>query len=265
VRRRSRWRSTIASSSRSDVLVDLSSATAATATTRATSRRSRSRCSTSDPRAQAGARGYLDKLVQLELVTREQAEALAAGVRTRLDAGFEARARRTTSSPPSRARAVGALPGGATPPCPSPTRRGVERLRACWRADRAARGLRAARQDRALARGAAEMAAGKRALDWAAGERWPGRAAHRGRARALSGQDAQRGTFTHRHAVLHDVADGRVHMPLAHLPRIRRRSSSEQPAQRGRRAGLRVRLQPRLPDALVMWEAQFGDFATARR
>src|SRR5205814_4062109 len=33
----------------------------------------------------------------------------------------------------------------------------------------------------------------------------------------LAGQDSQRGTFSHRHAVLHDMQDGHVHVPLAHL------------------------------------------------
>src|SRR5690606_34437346 len=35
----------------------------------------------------------------------------------------------------------------------------------------------------------------------------------------LSGQDAERGTFSHRHAVLHDVETGATFTPLAHLPR----------------------------------------------
>ncbi len=65
----------------------------------------------------------------------------------------------------------------------------------------------------------------------------------------LSGQDTQRGTFSQRHAVLHDYA-GRPHATcrLQHLsPGPGAGRDHQQPAVGGGRAGLRVRLQPRLP------------------
>ena len=64
----------------------------------------------------------------------------------------------------------------------------------------------------------------------------------------LSGQDARRGTFSHRHAVLFDAQTGRRYMPLMHVTRAAAQVRGlGQPAVRGRRARLRVRLQPRLP------------------
>src|SRR5690606_23980524 len=42
-----------------------------------------------------------------------------------------------------------------------------------------------------------------------------------GTAVRISGQDAERGTFSHRHAVLHDVENGGTHTPLSHLARAR--------------------------------------------
>ncbi len=77
----------------------------------------------------------------------------------------------------------------------------------------------------------------------------------------LTGQDAERGTFSHRHAVLHDALNGTEYTPLENI--------------KSARAGFEVRNTPLTetgclgfeygyattrPDALVLWEAQFGDF-----
>ena len=64
----------------------------------------------------------------------------------------------------------------------------------------------------------------------------------------LTGQDCERGTFSHRHAVLHDVEDGHtLHAAAAPGAGSGAGRDLQQPALRSRRAGLRVRLQPRLP------------------
>ena len=80
----------------------------------------------------------------------------------------------------------------------------------------------------------------------------------------LSGQDSGRGTFSHRHAVLHDARTGAdVHAAAA--PRAREQQAAfevyDSPLSEDGGARLRVRLRPADPDALVIWEAQFGDFA----
>ena len=78
----------------------------------------------------------------------------------------------------------------------------------------------------------------------------------------LSGQDSARGTFSHRHAVLFDIEDGKSHVPLQHL-------SDDQgvfevfnsPLCEIGVLGFEYGYSLEAPDSLVIWEAQFGDFA----
>ena len=77
----------------------------------------------------------------------------------------------------------------------------------------------------------------------------------------FSGQDVERGTFSHRHAVLSDVENGRKYAPLAHLPGIDSsfeiyNSALSEMAVLGFEYGYSVAR----PDTLTLWEAQFGDF-----
>jgi 2-oxoglutarate dehydrogenase E1 component len=80
----------------------------------------------------------------------------------------------------------------------------------------------------------------------------------------LGGQDSCRGTFSHRHAVLHDQESGATYMPLAHLREgqgtveIRDSLLSEAGA-----LGFEYGYSLEAPEALVVWEAQFGDFVNA--
>ena len=67
-------------------------------------------------------------------------------------------------------------------------------------------------------------------------------------ASASAGRTAQRGTFSQRHAVLHDSYDGHtLHAAAASGARSGAGRNLQQPAVGSRRAGLRIRLQPRLP------------------
>jgi len=77
----------------------------------------------------------------------------------------------------------------------------------------------------------------------------------------LTGQDTERGTFSQRHAVLHDAKTGDRHSPLQHLrdanaPFELHNSPLSEQACMGFEYGYSVQA----PDALVLWEAQFGDF-----
>jgi 2-oxoglutarate dehydrogenase E1 component len=77
----------------------------------------------------------------------------------------------------------------------------------------------------------------------------------------LSGQDVERGTFSHRHAVLHDVRTGEGYTPLQHLPGTSAtleiyNSALSEMAVMGFEYGFSVAA----PDTLTLWEAQFGDF-----
>ncbi len=78
----------------------------------------------------------------------------------------------------------------------------------------------------------------------------------------LTGQDTERGTFSQRHLVLHDAVNGRRHAPIKHLPGARtpfelHNSPLSELACLGFEYGYAVAA----PEALVLWEAQFGDFA----
>ena len=78
----------------------------------------------------------------------------------------------------------------------------------------------------------------------------------------LTGQDTQRGTFSHRHLVFHDAKTGLEHRPLAEFGSARfevHNSPLSEMAVLGFEYGFSVASQR----ALVLWEAQFGDFANA--
>ena len=77
----------------------------------------------------------------------------------------------------------------------------------------------------------------------------------------LTGEDVERGTFSHRHAVLHDAKDGKVHVALQALPQARaafeiHNSSLTENALVGFEFGYNIQE----PSRLVIWEAQYGDF-----
>jgi len=78
----------------------------------------------------------------------------------------------------------------------------------------------------------------------------------------LTGQDTERGTFSQRHLVLHDIHNGNRHAPIQHLrdaktPFELHNSPLSEYACLGFEYGYAVEAR----NALVLWEAQFGDFA----
>src|SRR5207237_6666556 len=77
----------------------------------------------------------------------------------------------------------------------------------------------------------------------------------------ITGQDTERGTFSHRHAVLHDVETGATFTPLQHLDEA---SASfeihNSPLSEYACVGFEYGYSVAAPETLVLWEAQFGDF-----
>ncbi|MGZ8848492.1 MAG: multifunctional oxoglutarate decarboxylase/oxoglutarate dehydrogenase thiamine pyrophosphate-binding subunit/dihydrolipoyllysine-residue succinyltransferase subunit, partial [Pyrinomonadaceae bacterium] len=111
----------------------------------------------------------------------------------------------------------------------------------------------------------AKMGEGKLPMDWAFAEALAfGSLALEGTQVRLSGQDSGRGTFSQRHAILYDTQTGQTWTPLSELhggDNVRGRfevfdSSLSEAGVLGFEYGYSVVTQ----DALVMWEAQFGDF-----
>jgi 2-oxoglutarate dehydrogenase E1 component len=77
----------------------------------------------------------------------------------------------------------------------------------------------------------------------------------------LTGQDVGRGTFSHRHAVLHDVRDDHTVIPLQMLPAgTARFEVHNSPLSELAAIGFEYGYAAAAPDALVIWEAQYGDF-----
>lgn len=110
-----------------------------------------------------------------------------------------------------------------------------------------------------------QMAEGKKPLDWATAEALAfATLALDGVRIRMSGQDSERGTFSQRHAVLHDVKTGATYMPLAHLSKDQAPVEIyNSPLSEAGVLGFEYGYSLSYPEALVIWEAQFGDFVNA--
>lgn len=75
----------------------------------------------------------------------------------------------------------------------------------------------------------------------------------------LTGQDAERGTFSHRHMILHDVENGRKFMPLQQVAETRAEVYNS-PLTETATIGFEYGYSVGAGDDVVLWEAQFGDF-----
>ena len=77
----------------------------------------------------------------------------------------------------------------------------------------------------------------------------------------LTGQDTERGTFSHRHDVLHDAQTGATYTPLQHLDEAGAAFEIyNSPLSEYACLGFEYGYSAAAPEALVLWEAQFGDF-----
>ena len=108
-----------------------------------------------------------------------------------------------------------------------------------------------------------KMSVGALPIDWGYAENMAyGTLLSQGRNIRMTGQDVGRGTFFHRHAVLHNTQNGETYTSLRHLLLEQGRFSlydsflSEEAV-----LGFEYGYSTTEPDDLVIWEAQFGDFA----
>jgi len=109
----------------------------------------------------------------------------------------------------------------------------------------------------------AKMAAGEIDMDWGFAETMAyASLIEEGFNCRVTGQDSGRGTFFHRHAVLHNQANRQEHTPLEHISdrpsafRVIDSLLSEEAVM-----GFEYGYATTDPDTLVIWEGQFGDFA----
>ncbi len=218
-------------------------------------------------------RGYLDHLVKLGEVSQEQADEIAEQRRQHLEQHFQ----EAHGGEPEPNGATGnrritsvvwkSFQGGPERMVPD-VETGVPREQLTGLMERLASvptDFSPHRKTKRLLDLRARQATGEEPLDWAAAEglAMASLAAEGHRVR-LSGQDSERGTFSHRHAVLHDARTGARHESYQHL-------AGEQapveifnsPLSEAGVLGFDYGYSLSAPDALVMWEAQFGDFFNA--
>lgn len=80
----------------------------------------------------------------------------------------------------------------------------------------------------------------------------------------FTGQDVERGTFAHRHLILHDSETGEDFSPLHHIPNSKASFAIyNSPLSEAAVMGFEYGYNVYAPETLVLWEAQYGDFANA--
>jgi 2-oxoglutarate dehydrogenase E1 component len=106
------------------------------------------------------------------------------------------------------------------------------------------------------------MMSGDLALDWGAAENLAyASLVHDGFPVRLTGQDSGRGTFFHRHAVLHDQATGRRYIPLQHVATNQPKFTvTDSVLSELAVMGFEYGFSTTEPHCLTIWEGQFGDF-----
>jgi 2-oxoglutarate dehydrogenase E1 component len=109
----------------------------------------------------------------------------------------------------------------------------------------------------------AEMGAGKRPVDYGMAEALAfGSLVRAGVPVRLSGQDSRRGTFNQRHSVLLDIENEQEYVPLQHISAEQARCEIyNSTLSEAGVLGFEYGYSRDYPEALVLWEAQFGDFA----
>ena len=210
---------------------------------------------------------YVENLVALGDVSRSDAERIAADCRARLEADL------------ARVRGLGKAKGPQTPmasiwhgyqggsdldAAEVSTSIDAERLR--YLIDRLGvvpEGFVIHPKLRRLLDQRRAMVAGEENLDWGTAEALAfASLLVEGTRLRISGQDSQRGTFSHRHAVLHNMENGDSWTPLQHIePGQGVFEVFNSPLSEAAVLGFDYGYSLVWPDGMTIWEAQFGDFA----
>jgi len=209
---------------------------------------------------------YADKLIAEGVLSAEDVEQMGAEVRARLQQAFEA----ASDYKPNKADWLQGKWAGLR------TLMGEEELRddETWVSHELLRDIGMAlcrypetfhvhRKLTRLLDARREMIESGQGLDWAMGEALAfGSLLSEGVAVRLSGQDSGRGTFSHRHAVLVDQEDETRYIPLNNISDGQGNFEViDSPLSESSVLGFEYGFSLVEPDALVIWEAQFGDFA----
>lgn len=207
---------------------------------------------------------YAEQLVHEKQIESDEGERIKADVRRRLD---EALGRAREFKPRQRISALGGMWEGlgwagsdwsAETAVGSDVLRRVTESTASLPAD-----FHLHRKLKKQVGARAAMAAGTKPVDWGCAELWAiGSLLLERIGVRLTGQDVERGTFSHRHSVLHDFERGTRHVPLEHLAEEQGRFTTVNTMLSELAVlGFEYGFSSADPHTLVMWEAQFGDFA----
>lgn len=209
---------------------------------------------------------YLEHLLSMNELTRQEADAIAEVRHNRLSKEFELA--KTEPFVHDLTSLTGIWSGyfGGPEPADEKTTTGIPKsvasellVKACSvPADfRPHRKLTRILEDRRSA------AAGNCGLDWASAEAIAfASLVSEGHPVRLTGQDCERGTFSQRHSVLHDEKDNRKFMPLANLsPNQAKIEIVNSPLSEAAVLGFEYGYSLDCPEGLIAWEAQFGDFS----
>ncbi|SMP48879.1 2-oxoglutarate dehydrogenase E1 component [Neorhodopirellula lusitana] len=207
---------------------------------------------------------YLNRLLKLGKITEEEAEQISKERTEKLESEFAA-SKNESFVPDTQTLAANWLAyfGGREPTESTDTTIEVKKLSELL--DSLTRLPEDFSQHKKLKRPMAqrrEMAEDQRPLDWAAAEAAAfASLLDEGHPIRMTGQDCQRGTFSHRHAVLHDTKNGETYTPLQNLSEGQARLELyNSPLSEAGVLGFEYGYSLDCPDGLCVWEAQFGDF-----
>jgi len=219
--------------------------------------------------------GYLEHLLKLEGLTREEAEAIADRRQDVLEKALSESQGQAYSHPSEKLQGVWAnYLGGPEPRAGTKTGASLH-TGAAVDQTKLANWLLVQTQlpddfqphpkIRRFLEARKQMAAGAQPLDWSAAEALAlASIASEGWRVRLTGQDTERGTFSQRHAVLHDFQDGKTYTPLQHIsPKQAPVEIYNSPLSEVAVLGFEYGYSLDYPDGLTIWEAQFGDFINA--
>jgi 2-oxoglutarate dehydrogenase E1 component len=203
---------------------------------------------------------FAERLVEAHVVTKEQADALFADVLTQLRASHEALKETFGTAPVATPRPDGRIPFGTSDTVVTAV--AADRLRDLneellrvpeWFTPHPKLWKQLERRRTALTEGG---------IDWGQAEALAfASLLVDGIPIRITGQDTERGTFSHRHAVLHDVNTGATFTPMQHLDEaVASFEIHNSPLSEYACVGFEYGYSAAAPEALVLWEAQFGDF-----
>lgn len=208
--------------------------------------------------------GYLDRLLEMGGMDREMADEITEQIKKNLEADLEAARNKKDFKPKAMPSAWIGYRGGHEDPKDDPET-GVERSRLSslmMSLTKVPEGFTVHPKLARWLKTREAMAQGEQALDWSGAEALAfATILTEGHPIRFTGQDVERGTFSHRHSVLHDYQNGTKYMGLGNLTTTQARCEIvNSPLSEIAVMGFEYGYSLSCPDALTLWEAQFGDF-----